>query len=136
MEDVLRQWENQEGALTGCSTHSSHCVCWERAQESARREFFTTVTALLSDRFPSSVMTVGINPLIVFGFHLSGMSRAMWGTKTSSLWWHNRKSKERLWEMLPAWCLNPMRTRQCCRKSLFSEKKGHRMELAKESRHA
>lgn len=30
-----------------------------------------TVTMLLSNRFQSTVMTVGINPLIVFGFHLS-----------------------------------------------------------------
>lgn len=46
----------------------------------------------------------------------------MWGTKTSSLWWYNRKSKNWLWKMLPTCSLNLMRTRQCCRKSLFSEK--------------
>lgn len=56
--------------LSQAVPHTALTVCAGRErQESARREFFTTVAALLSDRFPSTVMTVGINPLIVFGFH-------------------------------------------------------------------
>lgn len=131
-------WDNEKirSALAGCSTHSSRCVCWERPQKCGRREFFMTVTVVLSNRFLSTVVTVGINPLIVFGFHLSKISHAIWGTKTSSLWWHKRKSKSWLWKMLPTCCLNLMRTRQCCRKSLFSEKKVHRRELARESSYA
>lgn len=121
----------KSGVLLQAVPHTALTVCWERPQKCGRREFFTTVTVLLSNRFLSTVMTVGINPLIVFGFHLSKISHAIWGTKTSSLWWHKRKSKNWLWKMLPACCLNLMRTKQCCRKCLFSEKKVHRMELQK-----
>lgn len=56
--------------LSQAVPHTALAVCAGRETTEAWKEG-GTVAVLLSNRFLSTVMTGGINPLIVFGFHLS-----------------------------------------------------------------
>lgn len=133
MEDVLRQWENKEYFCRLSYIQLSLCLLAEGTQKSWRRWFFLTVTMLLSNRFQSTVMAVGINLINCVWFSLKLNINAMWGNK-------------------PAYCgdiigevkngcgrcsqLAPLLRTEWWRKSPFSEKGGQRMELARESSYA
>lgn len=60
----------KSGVLSQAVPHTALTVCAGRETTEVWKEG-GTVTVLLSNRFPSTAMTGGINPLIVFGFHLS-----------------------------------------------------------------